>query len=331
MLLNMVAFAGDMLILWNFAGIFRSSKLANREVLPIKNRPKGHSSDGILLTLLLLWASSTWGRKPTAREDAARSWLLISAHATIMIHVSLRPNMDLICKHSHCYQKPSFHHVHHDHCDHNHDDHKSYLSLSYNHMPLWWSVISIMISTGSFLREFAWIKSATLVFSQKSEPPCLNSRNQTVLNFLGGNSSQRLSPKWSPQSLTSDLDSHTDHLPSSTWSRVLKLLQKFKNPRKKSVPQSQIVEKDIRTTVSTWGRNTPLRSKNFVVGRFNDKTTTVTTADSGCFGPPYLHPLALGIHHTWTQSLLLSRQFSLWFLDLSEESLSCDRFLIPVV
>lgn len=211
MLLNMVAFAGDMLILWNFAGIFRSSKLANREVLPIKNRPKGHSSDGILLTLLLLWASSTWGRKPTAREDAARSWLLISAHATIMIHVSLRPNMDLICKHSHCYQKPSFHHVHHDHCDHNHDDHKSYLSLSYNHMPLWWSVISIMISTGSFLREFAWIKSATLVFSQKSEPPCLNSRNQTVLNFLGGNSSQRLSPKWSPQSLTSDLDSHTDH------------------------------------------------------------------------------------------------------------------------
>lgn len=187
--------------------------------------------------------------------------------------------------------------------------------------------------------DFYWKLFAGIRMNQKCHPGLFTEIRTTLSQFPESNSlelfGRELIPKIVPKMITPKLNFRLGQsywsLPSSTWSRVLKLLQKFKNPRKKSVPQSQIVEKDIRTTVSTWGRNTPLRSKNFVVGRFNDKTTTVTTADSGCFGPPYLHPLALGIHHTWTQSLLLSRQFSLGFLDLSEESLSCDRFLIPVV
>ena len=187
--------------------------------------------------------------------------------------------------------------------------------------------------------DFYWKLFAGIRMNQKCHPGLFTEIRTTLSQFPESNSlelfGRELIPKIVPKMITPKLNFR---LGQSYWSfAFINLISsvetsaEIQEPKKKSVPQSQIVEKDIRTTVSTWGRNTPLRSKNFVVGRFNDKTTTVTTADSGCFGPPYLHPLALGIHHTWTQSLLLSRQFSLWFLDLSEESLSCDRFLIPVV
>ena len=120
--------------------------------------------------------------------------------------------------------------------------------------------------------DFYWKLFAGIRMNQKCHPGLFTEVRTTLSQFPESNSlelfGRELIPKIvptmiTPKLTTSDLDSHTDHLPSSTWSRVLKLLQKFKNPRKKGVPQSQIVEKDIRTTVSHMRPKHSLALKKF--------------------------------------------------------------------